>query len=395
MNLKSKLNQLQKQAGSQASAPAPYLQQRTLKIPHRVGASAISSQHRNVSESTLAEHLKGELIADGLILIKNQIPLDSKLGCVELKDLQQYPHLPGDEKHQSIPNVYIDTETTGLSGGSGTLVFLIGYGRLGPSALHLSQLLMTRYSSESDMLEYFANAIRDDERLVSYNGKSYDIPLLRSRFRMQSLTHRFDQLRHLDLLHPTRCLFRTRWPDCRLSTLERRLLNYFRIDDLPGSEAPAAWFDYLKTGQVERLIKVAEHNRSDIVSLVVAHTLLTEATLDPDRYDIDLYSTARWIAKYDSMKACQLLQDRAAHLDERNKGFLAKLLQKRGDWNGATQIWKALAKSGCPDATERLAKYYEHIRKDILMAHHYCLLLPESHARLHRLRRLSRKVGIQ
>jgi uncharacterized protein YprB with RNaseH-like and TPR domain len=358
-----------------------------------VGNQRHSQKDLETSEVILAKRLQGELISDGLIAIRKSIPLTTKLGNVDMRQLHQHPRLPGDDSEQNRSNVYIDTETTGLSGGSGSLAFLIGFARLKHSAIHLTQFLITRFSSESDMLAHFISAIGKDERLISYNGKSYDIPLLISRYRIHSLTHHFEQLPHLDLLHPTRRLFRGHWPDCRLTTLETRLLGYRRYDDLPGSEAPAAWFTYLQQGRCEKLIKVVNHNRRDIISLVAAHTHLAHATEEPDDYAADLYGLAHWLAEHDAQRASQILSGRIARLDARSKHLLARLSQRNGDWHRATALWKGLADSGCPLAIERLAKYHEHISKDIKTAHDYCLQLPDSQSRSHRLQRLNRKAG--
>ncbi|MCG7920996.1 MAG: ribonuclease H-like domain-containing protein [Candidatus Thiodiazotropha lotti] len=394
MTLKTRLSQLQSQAGGRQKAPTLSHQPNALKIPHRVGQPNRDSSHRPHSDSRLAEQLEGRLIAEGVIQIEKQIPLNSKLGAMQLSELQTAPQLPGDDR-VTLKNYYLDTETTGLSGGSGTLAFLIGYAWMERSAICLRQLLITRFSAETKMLEKIALGLETAERLVSYNGKSYDLPLLISRFRISSRKQQFDRLPHLDLLHPTRRLFRHHWPNCRLATLEQRLLGYHRVGDLPGSEAPAAWFDYLQRGSEQKLLKVVEHNQNDIVSLVAAHTELARITREPDRYDLDLYSLARWIGKFDREQACDLLRKRVEQADERSKGYLAHLLQKSGDWQGATQLWYQLAQNRCPEALEKLAKYHEHVSKDLEAARHYCRQLPDCQARTHRLRRLQRKADLR
>ena len=391
MNLKSKLSQLQNQAGSQQNSPALSRQPTGLKMPHRVGRPDRENIDRRRSETKLVEQLRGKLIDEGVIQIEKQIPLNANVGAIDLATLEHHPQLPGDGD-EKLKNIYIDTETTGLSGGSGTLAFLIGFAWLERSTIYLRQLMITSFSAEAKMLHHLALEFEKGDRLVSYNGKSYDLPLLISRFRINSRKHPFSSLSHLDLLHPTRRLFRHHWPDCRLTTLEQRLLGYYRVGDLPGSEAPAAWFDYLQRGSEQKLLKVVEHNQSDIVSLVLAHTELAKATRNPDRYQLDLCGLARWIGDFDVGRACQLLREQTELMDERSKSYLAHLLQKSGDWQGATQLWLQLAEKKCPEALERLAKYHEHVSKDLDAAHHYCRQLPDSQARTHRLRRLQRKV---
>jgi uncharacterized protein YprB with RNaseH-like and TPR domain len=392
MSLKSKLSQLQNQAGSQPN-PAEQANQLTgLKIPQRVARGNRQGIHSNRSDTELIKRLQGKLIDQGFILIEKQIPLTDKLGDMDLATLEQYPQLPGDT--DKLKNIYLDTETTGLSGGSGTVAFLIGFCWIERSEIHLRQLLITNFSAEAKMLDYLGPALERAERLVSYNGKSYDLPLLISRFRLNERKAPFGNLPHLDLLHPTRRLFRHHWPDCRLTTLEQRLLGYHRFDDLPGSEAPAAWFDYLQCGNDKKLLKVIEHNQNDIVSLVAAHSELAKVTCYPDDFKLDLYSLARWIGSAEPDRARQLLRARIDVADDRAKAYLAQLLQKSGDWQDAALLWQQLAKGDHTEALERLAKYHEHISKNLVAAHHYCRQLPESQARTHRLKRLQRKTAL-
>jgi len=117
------------------------------------------------------------------------------------------------------------------------------------------------------MLRTFADWIEPDTVLVSYNGKSYDSPLLRTRYRLARLPDRIHGLGHLDLLHPVRRHWKGVWENCRLATAERELLGVVREDDLPGSEAPAAWLTYLRGGSAVNLRRVMTHNAQDLKSL--------------------------------------------------------------------------------------------------------------------------------
>ena len=117
------------------------------------------------------------------------------------------------------------------------------------------------------MLEVFASWFAPEEVLVSYNGKSYDAPLLATRYRLARRTFPLMGLVHLDLLHPVRRRYRGRWPNCRLATVERELLGVVREHDLPGSEAPRAWLEFLRGGSAVDLRRVGDHNRQDLCSL--------------------------------------------------------------------------------------------------------------------------------
>lgn len=164
--------------------------------------------------------------------------------------------------------LHFDTETTGLAGGTGTRAFMIGAADwLADGRLRLRQLTTTSMAAECAMLRTFAQWIEPDTVLVSYNGKCYDAPLLRTRYRLARLADPLAGLGHLDLLHPVRRHWKGRWENCRLATAERQLLGVVREDDLPGSEAPAAWLSYLRGGSAKDLRRVAEHNAQDLKSL--------------------------------------------------------------------------------------------------------------------------------
>lgn len=160
-----------------------------------------------------------------------------------------------------------DTETTGLAGGTGTRAFMIGVGDWHDGGFRERQLLITTLAGEAAMLECFASWLRPDAVLVSYNGKSYDSPLLKTRFRLQQRACPLEGLAHIDLLHPVRRRWRGAWENCRLATAERQLLQVVREDDLPGSEAPAAWLGFLRGGSAGPLHRVARHNSQDLRSL--------------------------------------------------------------------------------------------------------------------------------
>lgn len=164
--------------------------------------------------------------------------------------------------------LHFDTETTGLAGGTGTRAWMIGAADwLADGRFRLRQLTITRMGAETDMLRMFATWLRPDTVLVSYNGKCYDSPLLKTRYRLARLSCPLTGLGHLDLLQPVRRRWKGVWENCRLATAERELLGVVREDDLPGSEAPAAWLSYLRGGSAVNLRRVLTHNSQDLKSL--------------------------------------------------------------------------------------------------------------------------------
>ncbi len=396
MNLKERLGRLQQQMGSSLptrtrTIPKSDLRDRLAKLKPERLHNRQTVQTKAHSEQVLAERLQGRLIQEGVIKIEERIPLSGKLGRIELQNCQQSPELPGEISTKDQRFVYLDTETTGLSGGSGTIIFLLGMATLEQHSIKLEQWLLSRFGGEAALLGNFIEALSTNDHLVSYNGKSYDLPLLISRYRMQGLAHPFEGLPHLDLLHPIRRLFGKQWNDCRLTTLETRLLGFERIDDLPGSQAPEAWFDFVRQGQADRLIRIVMHNRQDVLSLVVAHTALVQAIERPRAFEADITAVARWLAETDEHRAMELLLSQEENLCQDGKRLLAKLSRRAGEWERAVSLWEALANTGCQASMLCLAKYHEHISKDLKLARQYCEILPPDDAQAHRLTRLNRK----
>jgi uncharacterized protein len=163
--------------------------------------------------------------------------------------------------------VCFDTETTGLAGGVGTKAFMIGTAQWRDNELQLRQLYLTALGGEAGMLESFAARMPRDAIFVSYNGRSYDAPLLKGRYRMHRQIHPFQERMHVDLLYPVRRAYRGVWENYRLQTIERNLLGIVRDDDLPGSEAPAAWISFLRGHSSRNLARVLDHNRQDVLTL--------------------------------------------------------------------------------------------------------------------------------
>lgn len=163
--------------------------------------------------------------------------------------------------------LFFDTETTGLAGGTGTRAFMIGAADWPGGRLRVRQLWISTLGAEAAMLEAFRAWLQPDTLLVSYNGRCYDAPLLATRYRLARLRNPLDGLPHLDLLHAVRRRYRGAWENCRLATVERRLLDIVRDDDLPGSEAPRAFLDFLRGGPATDLRRVLVHNHQDVVTL--------------------------------------------------------------------------------------------------------------------------------
>lgn len=170
--------------------------------------------------------------------------------------------------------LFLDTETSGLSGGAGTYVWMVGLGRFVAGAedesaqFEVWQGFLDHPSREAELLRETAARIAAASMVVTFFGKSFDRHRLEDKMRLHRIAPPFEAIPHLDLYWPLRRAHRGKWGDCRLKTLEHHLCGVRRHDDLPGSFAPAAWFDFL-AGRPHRLEGVFRHNHDDILSLVV------------------------------------------------------------------------------------------------------------------------------
>lgn len=178
---------------------------------------------------------------------------------------------------------FLDTETTGLSGGAGTIPFLVGVARWDEvlGGVRVVQLFLEDVDGEPALLDRLAEELRGVRCVVTYNGRCYDVPLLENRHVLNRKPWPIPEAAHLDLLHFARVLWRHSHPDCRLSTLEARVLGHLRDADVPGAEIPALYNAFLRRGATERLAAVFRHNRDDLLSLAGLLRLATRPDAAP------------------------------------------------------------------------------------------------------------------
>ncbi len=258
----------------------------------------LASRNRALTPGVRAERggpvdrdLPGTEIAPGLHLIEAFLPQPVPTQPLSLA----FSKRP-DEVVAPTDLLFFDTETTGLAGGTGTRAFMIGaadwwHDPVRGQGLRVRQLLIATMGAESAMLEAFAGWLSPRTVLSSYNGRSYDAPLLKTRYRLARRGDPISPLDHVDLLYPTRRRYRGSWENCRLATIERQLLQILREDDLPGAEAPAAWLNYLRGGSARNLRRVGEHNHQDVVTLAQLFLRLVQADAD-DRAALALTAPA-------------------------------------------------------------------------------------------------------
>lgn len=199
---------------------------------------------------------------------------DSFRGLTPVDPLRTFPR-----------TVFIDLETTGLSGGAGTVAFLVGCGYFDLGAFQVRQFLLTSYASERALLYAVAEFFKDADLIVTYNGKTFDVPVMETRWSFHRLQMPLETVPHFDMLHSARRLWRARSTaldaddaSCRLSTLERALFSVNRVGDVDGFEVPARYFRFLRSGDPRPLEPVLEHNRLDLVSLAAVMARALELT---------------------------------------------------------------------------------------------------------------------
>ncbi len=261
--------------------------------------------------------------------------------------------------------LFFDTETTGLSGGAGTVVFLIGLGRLAGERLEVEQLFLADYPGEPEFLASLSPALRSAGHLVSYNGRTFDAPILAGRFALNRLS--LEPRGHSDLLYWARRLWRRVLGDCSLGSIEREVLGLERSQDVPGWEVPDIYLDYLRRGWSPRLPLVWEHNLQDVRTLAALFARLNRVLgggEPPER--VDLASLGSWLlAAGKAERGLELLRRSFGEGDERAGRALGLHLKRAGRWGEAAEVWRRLAADGrSPFAAVELAKHAEHRLRD-------------------------------
>ena len=278
--------------------------------------------------------------------------------------------------------LFLDTETTGLSGGAGTVAFLVGAGYVDEDAFVVEQFMLREYSDEPELIDRLARRMEGFDSVCTFNGKNFDMPLLEARFTMNRLRDRWRTLENLDLLYPARRAWKLRLGSCRLANIETQILNLPRENDLPGSEVPARFFQFMKTGDEALLEDIVRHNRQDIATLA---TLLVRLCAINDRPEQltdqrDQFSMGKSLERQGELEPARELYrisaiprpagTLAALTGERIAGManwrLYLLSRRSGDIEGAlAALEQLLGRRQMPGlACIELSKLYEHKLKD-------------------------------
>lgn len=355
------------------------------------------------------EHTHPELIAQGFEAEGDYFYRRSELIPDLAPPARSGLFLPSDIDPHTL--LFFDLETTGLSGGAGTVAFLAGFGRYTEGGLLLDQLFLSDYPGEGEFLSavdgYLSRS--PETALVSYNGRSFDAHLLRTRGLMNGI--RFRTTAHFDLLYLSRRLWRSRIGSCSLGRIESEVLGLTRGEDLPGGEVPERWFAFLKDGEAEGLREVFSHHRQDIVSLAILLDRIERILADPagsgedGGYGIDKRALGVYLLSRRVETGELLLRHAFEEGDVQAGALLAIALKRRGAWEEALEVWRrADALEPRSAVCVELAKYYEHRHRSYAEALAWAKkgvdLLPAEGARparrealLYRIERLERKLG--
>ena len=310
----------------------------------------------------------------------------SDVGALSEMPPDVFCSLGGDAPVEAPPGrwAFLDTETTGLAGGSGTLAFLVGVGFISSRGFELKQYFLREPAEEDSMLARLAEDLARFDVLVTYNGKSFDVPLLETRFTMNRRKAPFTRLKHVDLLYGARRLWRLKLESCRLQELEKRILGHERVGDVGGAFIPNLYFDYLRNGDAAPLEPVLFHNAIDILSLACLTAIIPQAIRQPEKlkHGEELAGVARWFRNEDrldeaaSLMRLALQKPMSDELVWETLWQLADIDRKQGRHDAALAGWSELSTVANPyqaQALERLAMHYERREKNAALALEFTL----------------------
>ncbi len=361
----------------------------TSPVPTEIPALRLELEKlRDQQTRRLADEVDGywaEEESGRTLVIDRSMPLRQQHAGVELEhylsaDPRSFGLLFGDDDlfhFNPARTVFLDTETTGLSGGAGTYVFLVGLGYFDDARFVIRQFLMPGLGAEPAHLSAIGRLVtgRGFEQIVTFNGRSFDLPILRDRYVLNRLASPFAGLKHLDLLHPSRLLWRRKVGACSLQSLEQSVLGFCREGDIPSHLIPRVFLTFARSGQTHGLRPVLRHNRMDLLSMLSLCCIACRILGQPGgQAEIDAMALARFyrIRGHRSL-AIQWLRRAISELPEdssdrrRAQSRLAELLRKDRCESDALGLYLGLIRSW-PDPPplifEGAAKILEHSRRD-------------------------------
>ena len=362
----------------------PTLSDKLKSLGVKVGTSEIQSKAAEKTRQPLEELLAGRWISTrrGEAFVVEQVySTEYRHGVIPIHMTAPLDTLAAWARDERISGLalsqfaFLDIETSGLSGGMGTYAFMVGVGRFVDGEFHLSIFFMQDPAEEPALLEALADFLAPCASLVTFNGKAFDAPILRTRYALNSIPCPFDGFSHLDLLPLARRLWRDRLPSRALKYLEEHIMSAPRTsEEVPGYEIPWLYFDFLRTGDAAPLKGVFYHNAMDVVAMAGLLNLTAKMLSNPHgselEHGLDVIALAKLFEDLNRWDDAALLYERGLKtlLPEADFGRaiqrLSALQRRRGDLSTAVRLWEQAAAEGHIFAHVELAKYYEHTRRD-------------------------------
>jgi uncharacterized protein YprB with RNaseH-like and TPR domain len=397
MNLDEKLKRLKKEREMRSRAPVSNVENTWSKIQNEAGLSTKEKLERliNLTEGKPAPAARKPAPFEPeprkpLQMFENVYPPSARYGKLKIEDAlgiggEVLRYLGRDDAFLDLDlstTVFLDLETTGLAGGTGTIPFLVGLGYFRDESFVVAQYFLGDPSEEDRMLDELAVlfAERNFKSLVTYNGKAFDLPLLETRFILQRKPLVLSELPHLDFLFAARTLWKHKHESCRLFHLAQQVIEAPRDEDIPGAEIPYRYFDYLRTGNFAQIEPILYHNQEDILSLlglvISGAKLFSEENLGdgegPDPLDLvgvgkvfaGAGEAARSTRMFERALVGQLPSEVALAVVRR----LTSQLKKDADWEKAVALWQQGAAEDRIFCYRELAMYHEHRTKNLVEA---------------------------
>ncbi|WP_018922387.1 ribonuclease H-like domain-containing protein [Salsuginibacillus kocurii] len=279
--------------------------------------------------------------------------------------------------------LFFDTETTGLQGGAGTTIFLLGAAEVKGDQVVVTQWLLPGPEHEVAFYYHFLTDIGTDRKLVTFNGKSFDWPQVKTRHTfVKDNVPKLPAFGHFDLLHAARRLFKDRLPSCKLSVIENDILGVHREDDVPGYLAPMLYFDYLKSGDLSYVEGILEHNEQDVLSLILLYIDISRRVITRGRDETETGAIAKWHeANRDFRSALSCYEKITSPATSELMFRKACLYKKCGNTEQALPLFAEVyrrSESYAYQAGIEYAKQLEHKVKDYISAYNVCLHLKDS-----------------
>ena len=421
MSIKNKLNRMKRHLNTKVNGV-----QKDAKEVFQESHSIVSNDNIPFFEQWMEFGTSPFFYENEYCLIREvSYPLDYQHGKYTFSMLPEIVRLwnESDLKHPLSANgfeanqmFFFDTETTGLGGGAGTSIFLLGYAFLDDGHIKVRQHFMPRPGCEIPFYKTFLEKV-NYETLVTYNGKAFDWPqVVTQHTLLRQHLPKLPDFGHFDLYHASRRLWKNKLDRVKLSIVEKEVLGFERKDDVPGYLAPIIYFDFVERQNPEAIFKIMKHNEWDVLSLITLYIHLSALLLNEEAFEHDdSFELARWFSSLKNRERAigsfEKGIKQSKHDEERLTGLfhLANEHKKNKNVEAAVTLWEEASNATTPEVVcislIELAKYYEHKKKDIAMALDYSnralVQIREYSFRkhgiheestLHRIKRLERKL---